>query len=364
MKKLLTKLLLLIIITLLILSGLAVAQAPAQVQFIAKEADDIIDLTLKIENTTFMGIQATLNYNPKELVPINDRGDEAKDYPDFTTVSAKGKVFATAGLKLDAEKGKIDFTYFIMPGARADEINDNNEFVANEQGVEICSFRFKKVSDDYSFNQGGNPQITIMDYATGKLETNVTFIYPEKEAESVTITPPAKEDPKEEKPELTSEDRKKDVICLQVGKRLAFAHGKRMFIDADNNKVVPYIKNDRTLVPIRFVAESLRAEVLWEEGWDGCVIKKGEKEIKLTFNSKDFFVNGKKVSLDAPIELLHDRTMVPIRFVSEQLGCDVYWNELNKAVVISPLDNKWQEKREAEVTALGEMLVTISGLIP
>ena len=103
---------------------------------------------------------------------------------------------------------------------------------------------------------------------------------------------------------------------------------------------------------------------MWEEGWDGCVIKKGEKEIKLTFNSKDFFVNGKKVSLDESIELLHDRTMVPIRFVSEQLGCDVYWNELNKAVVISPLDNKWQEKREAEVTALGEMLVTSSGLIP
>ena len=54
--------------------------------------------------------------------------------------------------------------------------------------------------------------------------------------------------------------------------------------------------------------------------------------------------------------------MVPVRFISEQFGCDVYWNDLNKAVVISPKDNPWIEKRNAEIIALSEMLVTMTGI--
>ena len=98
----------------------------------------------------------------------------------------------------------------------------------------------------------------------------------------------------------------------------------------------PIIIDGRTLVPLRFVAETLGAEVLWEEGWDGCKIKKGDKEIEITFGSAKFKVNGEEIIYDAPIELVYDRTMVPIRFISEQFDMDVYWNEKNSAVVISP----------------------------
>ena len=134
-------------------------------------------------------------------------------------------------------------------------------------------------------------------------------------------------------------------------------------IDPDNASVVPYISNDRTLVPLRFVAETLGAEVLWIEGQNGCTIKKGNTEIELTFGSAEFKVNGEPIVYDAPIEITNDRTMVPVRFVSEQLDCHVYWNELNKAVVISPISNPWVEDRKAEITALNEMLVTLLGII-
>ena len=74
-------------------------------------------------------------------------------------------------------------------------------------------------------------------------------------------------------------------------------------------------------------------------------------------------MNGETVVNDVPIQLKHDRTMVPVRFVAEQLGCDVYWNELNEAVVISPDDNPWVEDRRAEIEALNEMMLTIVGIL-
>ena len=116
------------------------------------------------------------------------------------------------------------------------------------------------------------------------------------------------------------------------------------------------------MVPLRFIAENLGAEVIWTEGENGCTIKKDDKEIKITFNSAEFVVNGEKITYDAPIQVVEDRTMVPVRFISEQFGCDVYWNDLNKAVVIAPLDNPWIETRTAEIIALNEMLVTMLGI--
>lgn len=162
---------------------------------------------------------------------------------------------------------------------------------------------------------------------------------------------------------MTSSERKKDVICLVVNKSLTITNGTRKYIDDQNPLVMPYINNDRTMVPLRFISEALNAEVLWEEGWDGCIIKKGDKEIKFTFGSAEFTVNGKKYTYEAPIEMLHDRTMVPVRFISEHLDCDVYWEPINSAVVISPIDNPWVPERKTEITAINEMLLSIFGII-
>lgn len=163
---------------------------------------------------------------------------------------------------------------------------------------------------------------------------------------------------------IDSVSRKADSIVMCVGESVAYVYAKKVSIDSANKLVVPYIKNDRTLVPLRFISESIGAEVLWEDGWDYCLIKKGDKEIKITFGSAEFEVNGEKFTYEAPIETVYDRTMVPVRFISEHLGYGVYWNEINEAVVISPLDNPWFEKREAEKTALAEVLVSIKGILP
>ncbi len=152
--------------------------------------------------------------------------------------------------------------------------------------------------------------------------------------------------------------RKEDVIALKINAGTAYAFGKTEAIDPDNSKVVPYLKNDRTLVPLRFVSETLGAEVKWEAGWNYCYVVKGDKEIKITFNSADIEVNGKVVTYDAPVEVVQDRTMVPIRFISEELGYDVKWNQANQLVIITPADNPWVEDRQVEKDVLEGVLVT------
>jgi len=158
-----------------------------------------------------------------------------------------------------------------------------------------------------------------------------------------------------------SNARKEDTIFLSIGRSLSVVYGKKARIDAENTQVVPYLSQERTFVPLRFIAEKLGAEVIWEEGAESCTIVKDDKEIVLTFGSADFTVNGEVITFDAAVEVVEERVMVPVRFISEQLGCDVYWNHNNRAVVISPLDNPWVEERSAEKIALGEALVTLLG---
>ncbi|MDP2652211.1 MAG: stalk domain-containing protein [bacterium] len=90
--------------------------------------------------------------------------------------------------------------------------------------------------------------------------------------------------------------------------------------------VAPFIENNRTMVPIRFVAEALRAHV----GWDGearmVSVSYQGKLIILFIDSAEAFVDGVSVRLDAPAMIDNSRTFVPLRFVAEALDQNVGWD--------------------------------------
>lgn len=93
-----------------------------------------------------------------------------------------------------------------------------------------------------------------------------------------------------------------------------------------HSDVLPYIdpKTNRTMVPLRFIAEALGAEV----GYDAekAIIRREGLEVLVWFNTNKAMVNGKEVYLDAPAVLVPPgRTMVPLRFISEAFGCKVDW---------------------------------------
>ncbi len=99
----------------------------------------------------------------------------------------------------------------------------------------------------------------------------------------------------------------------------------------------PIISNDRTMLPIRYVAEGLGATVEWDEATSTAAIDNGEKSIKITVGSKNAIVNGKKTELDAPAFIENERVYMPVRFVAEELGTTVSFNPDTSLITITDI---------------------------
>lgn len=95
----------------------------------------------------------------------------------------------------------------------------------------------------------------------------------------------------------------------------------------------PFLRDDRTLVPIRFIAESLGYEVDWDAKENTALIDGGR--IKLWIGTNRAELNGKKVTLDTSSILVNDRTMVPLRIIAETLDCTVDWLAKTRTVQIT-----------------------------
>ncbi|CAM3913281.1 NlpC/P60 family protein [Alkalicoccus chagannorensis] len=93
-------------------------------------------------------------------------------------------------------------------------------------------------------------------------------------------------------------------------------------------------ENERTLVPMRAIFEELGAEVDWDESASLVKGELGNTTVELTIDEEEAFVSGESVLLDQPAELMNERTMVPLRFVGESLGADVDWDDQENAVII------------------------------
>ncbi|MFZ5595562.1 MAG: copper amine oxidase N-terminal domain-containing protein [Bacillota bacterium] len=88
----------------------------------------------------------------------------------------------------------------------------------------------------------------------------------------------------------------------------------------------PYVNSDgRAMVPVRFVAEELGADVGWNNATQTVSIIKGNTSISLTVGRRGATVNGKEIVLDTAAVLEKDRTLVPVRFISEAFGAEVKW---------------------------------------
>lgn len=98
----------------------------------------------------------------------------------------------------------------------------------------------------------------------------------------------------------------------------------------------PYIKDNRSMVPMRRIFEILGAKVDWNEAQRSVTASQGSREIILHIGSTEAYCNGQVVKLDAAPEIMPEsgRTMVPLRFVSESLGCQVHWDDISHTITI------------------------------
>ena len=103
--------------------------------------------------------------------------------------------------------------------------------------------------------------------------------------------------------------------------------------------VPPEILNDRTMVPIRVISEGLGADVTWNSNTQTVTVKQADLTYTLTIgkNTAGYLSDYGKASiqLDAPPYIKSGRTMVPLRYLAESLGLDVEWNDGQKTVYIN-----------------------------
>lgn len=116
----------------------------------------------------------------------------------------------------------------------------------------------------------------------------------------------------------------------------------------------PFIKNDRTLVPLRFIVEAIGGEVNWDNDNRLVTVNSKGKNIELPIDSKTIKIDGKDVNIDQAVIIKGDRTFVPIRFIAENLDMVVNYINDTREIEISSYEDKKSENNADLTQALDE----------
>lgn len=356
----------------------AAAAETSSVVFKASEsdADGNFTLSMTIQNATFNTFQFVIRYDKATLTPVDASGAPTAAFSAFAQKRPGIDWLSTVGTSIDMQKGLIDFTGFVSPGngVSTDGLADIPGYAnLGKTGVALFDFHFRKTGTadaviEIAAQNAAKPYSTFLPEgavlldAGEKLPVNVQFDLPSTVGAGGSYTP----SPPVIETSMTKEERLRNTIALQIGNYGAASNGALIRIDPDNPKVKPYIdENDRTMVPVRFVAERLNADVDWNPQTRQITILTTDRTIVMTVGSKAYTINGIAYTMDTEPIIVQgwDRTVVPIRFVSEALGRAVEWDPVNRLVLITDQAQPWQPDREAEQQATQSILLVISDLV-
>ncbi len=123
------------------------------------------------------------------------------------------------------------------------------------------------------------------------------------------------------------------TLKLQIGIPNMKVDGDLQEIDPGRG-TVPILRNERTLLPIRMVVESFGAYVLWDEIDNKVTVYADDTVMEFWINSNKATVNGKATTMDVAPILINGRTFMPLRFIAENMGLNVSWNDANQTVTV------------------------------
>lgn len=123
------------------------------------------------------------------------------------------------------------------------------------------------------------------------------------------------------------------AIRLQIGNPVMTVNGQEQPID--ENRTTPVIQNDRTLLPVRAVVEAVGGVVEWDGASSTATLTHSDNAIKLTIGSVTAYLNDKPQALDVTPVIINDRTMLPIRFIAEGFGLTVRWGGTTGTIAIT-----------------------------
>ncbi len=127
------------------------------------------------------------------------------------------------------------------------------------------------------------------------------------------------------------------AIFLSITSSTTYAAEMQIKVDgvAIASDVKPEIKNNRTMVPLRVISENLGANVDWSNS--EVTLKKSDMKVILKLNSSTAEKNGEKIQLDVKPYLKNNRIIVPIRFIAEAFECNVNYSNFTVTIDTKPL---------------------------
>ena len=94
------------------------------------------------------------------------------------------------------------------------------------------------------------------------------------------------------------------------------------------------IKDDRTFLPLRYVAETLNYQVDWDQSTQGISMTSGDIAVNMNVGNSNYTLNGEQRTMDTQPFIQSDRTYVPLRFAAEAFGEEVQWDNNNRTAII------------------------------
>jgi len=254
---------------------------------------------LKVGETTELGVKAD-GYNPLS-VPVKVNVGTLKVEPAELTVKGTEDVVFTATLT-DADGNDVPYS-----------LNDE-QLVATLTVDSLTATAAVGKNSKVTFTL---PASAMEELGGGSFEGEVSLVNFDKAVFKLTITDlPEKEEPQPPEEPTTI------TIELTVGSNTLKVSGEAVEMD-----VAPYLKDGRVMVPVRFLAEALGLPVDYDfsDPTNKIVTVHAVEDIVLTIGSNKALVGTQEVELDAVPEIVNSRTMVPVRFIAETLGFDVQW---------------------------------------
>ncbi len=346
-----------------------------EVKFVLSEPDNdgFATASLIIYNATFAGAQfgfsfdnTVLQFVDKETKQPTEEFDKVATLYPFETEAGTHKFIELVTYNaVSNTDGRLRMAVYSMPSKLTDE---KANITAGEEGFKLYDFSMKFLKkEDPSFEvlDYGSvvyPKEAILANASEDLTINFSFVLPEsigKEIKPIVFAPV--------KPEPTLEQKREarlvDSLILNIGNYAAVDDGFLKWIDDNNKNVVPFIEVDRTFIPLRFVGEAFGANVNWKADEQEITIILDKNEIVMNIGKTTYTVNGEEREMDVAPFIKEDRTIVPVRFVSEALGKAVHWDEARALVIVTPKDRPWDPEGDAEKSILPAALMIISELV-
>lgn len=132
---------------------------------------------------------------------------------------------------------------------------------------------------------------------------------------------------------------KKKLLSFFLALVLLSTTARAVDLYVDTNKIdtdtPPTVVDGRTLVPVRAIFEAIGATVTWDADTRTATGIRGDIIVSVQIDNTIAYVNGEPRVLDVPAQIINGRTMVPARFISESMGCDVTWYQPTQTVGVA-----------------------------